>query len=173
MRAAAAACTTATATRDPSRICDLCCGLWQHWILHPPSKARNPTHTLTRKLCWVLNPLSHNRNSQSFIFNDEKQQKGIERGNHLNIKIIKESQPSRFNSLCPRLQLSQEMFNTFHSLRIQGRRRKQATEQPPLCSAKAGERDLCLPLAHLYAFSRNLQPLSGVSGAQTPMWGKA
>ena len=27
--------TTAIVTWDPSRICDLCCNLWQHWILNP------------------------------------------------------------------------------------------------------------------------------------------
>ena len=34
---------TAIATLDPSRICDLPCSLWQHWILNPLSKARDQT----------------------------------------------------------------------------------------------------------------------------------
>ena len=29
--------TTAIAMPDPSRICDLLCSLWQHWILNPLS----------------------------------------------------------------------------------------------------------------------------------------
>ena len=32
---------TATATRDLSRICDLCCGSGQHQILNPLSEARD------------------------------------------------------------------------------------------------------------------------------------
>jgi len=38
--------TTATATRDPSRICDLHHSSQQCWILNPPGKARNRTHNL-------------------------------------------------------------------------------------------------------------------------------
>ena len=54
--------TTATATLNPGRICDLHCSLWQCWILNPLSEARDQTQVL---MCtnWVLNPLSHNRNS--------------------------------------------------------------------------------------------------------------
>ena len=37
---------TATATRDPSRICDLKHSSWQHWILDPLSRARDGTHIL-------------------------------------------------------------------------------------------------------------------------------
>ena len=33
--------TTATATPDLSRICDLCCNLLQYWILNPLSQARD------------------------------------------------------------------------------------------------------------------------------------
>ena len=33
--------TTAAAMRDPSRIFDLHHSTWQHWILHPPSEARD------------------------------------------------------------------------------------------------------------------------------------
>ena len=38
--------TTATATRDPSYICDLHHSSWQRWILNPLSKARDRTHIL-------------------------------------------------------------------------------------------------------------------------------
>ena len=61
------ACTTATATPDLSRICDL------HYTAHsntgsfnPLSKARDRTHIFT-DTSWILNPLSHNGNSR-FIF---------------------------------------------------------------------------------------------------------
>ena len=37
---------TATATLDPSCICDLCCSLWQCQILNPLSEARDWTCTL-------------------------------------------------------------------------------------------------------------------------------
>ena len=40
MGATAEAYTTATATPDPSPICDLHQSLWQHWILNPLSEAR-------------------------------------------------------------------------------------------------------------------------------------
>ena len=36
--------TTATATQDPSLICDLHCSSWQCWILDLLSEARGPTH---------------------------------------------------------------------------------------------------------------------------------
>ena len=38
--------TTATATPDPSRICDLHYSSWQRQILHPLSKARDQTQNL-------------------------------------------------------------------------------------------------------------------------------
>ena len=38
--------TTATATPDPRRVCNLCRSLWQHWLLNPLSKARDQTHIL-------------------------------------------------------------------------------------------------------------------------------
>ena len=50
---------TATATWDTGCLCNLCCSLWQHWILNQLSEARDQFHILmdtTR----VLNPLSHN-----------------------------------------------------------------------------------------------------------------
>ena len=40
------ACTTATATPDPSRVCNLYYSSWQHRILNPLSKARNRTRNL-------------------------------------------------------------------------------------------------------------------------------
>ena len=47
--------TTATATPDPSQICDLCHSLWQRWLLNPPSKGWNlHLHGYSR----ALNPLS-------------------------------------------------------------------------------------------------------------------
>ena len=49
------ACATATATPDPSRICNLCHSLQQGQILNPLSEARNRT-------CILKEPLSHNRN---------------------------------------------------------------------------------------------------------------
>ena len=54
----------ATAVLNPRHICDLCCSLWQCQIFNPLSEARDQTQTL----CWVLNLLSHNRNSHCSIF---------------------------------------------------------------------------------------------------------
>ena len=51
--------TTATATSDPSCICDL----RQCWIVKPLSETRDETHILM-DTSWVLNLLSHNGNSQ-------------------------------------------------------------------------------------------------------------
>ena len=58
--------TTARATPDLSRICDLCCSLWQCWILKPLSETRNRTHTLmdTNR---VHSRLSHIGNSRYFF----------------------------------------------------------------------------------------------------------
>ena len=49
--------TTATATQDPSHICNSHCSLWQRRILNPPSEARDQTHILM-DISWVLNPLA-------------------------------------------------------------------------------------------------------------------
>ena len=38
------------ATLDPSRICDLCCSLWQRWIPNPLSEARDGTCILTEAM---------------------------------------------------------------------------------------------------------------------------
>ena len=53
--------TTVTATPDPSHVCDLCCSLWEHWILNPLRPGIKPISSWI--LRWVLNPLSHNRDS--------------------------------------------------------------------------------------------------------------
>ena len=58
---------TATATPDPSRICNLHHSLWQHWILNPLREARDRIHMLT-DTSQVLNPLSHNGNPLAFLF---------------------------------------------------------------------------------------------------------
>ena len=46
IRAASGAYTTATATMDPSHICDLCHSLQQCWVLNPVNEARNRTRIL-------------------------------------------------------------------------------------------------------------------------------
>ena len=53
---------TPTATWDLSLICDLHHRSWQHRILNPLSEARGRTRILMDTI-WILNPLSHNRNS--------------------------------------------------------------------------------------------------------------
>ena len=45
--------TTATATWDPSHICDLHCSSWQHRILNPLSKSRDQTRILM-DTSWAL-----------------------------------------------------------------------------------------------------------------------
>ena len=54
---------TATAIQNSNRICDLNHISWQSWILNAVSKARDWTYSLM-ETSQVLNPLSHNRNSQ-------------------------------------------------------------------------------------------------------------
>ena len=46
--------TTATATPDPSHICNLYCSSWQHWILNPQGKAGDWTQILrgTNRVCY-------------------------------------------------------------------------------------------------------------------------
>ena len=61
------ACTTATATPDPSHICDPRCSLRQCQILNPLSEARNGSHILL-DTNQVLHPLSHNGNSLNRLF---------------------------------------------------------------------------------------------------------
>ena len=56
--------TTTTATRDPSRIWELCHSLWQCQILNPLSEARDPTRILM-DTSWIPNPWNHNRNSRA------------------------------------------------------------------------------------------------------------
>ena len=49
---------TATATQDPSHICDLYSSSWQHWMLNPLSEARNQTFffmdTSQARYHWVI-----------------------------------------------------------------------------------------------------------------------
>ena len=52
---------TATATPDPSHICDLYCSLQQYQILNPLSEARDWTCILM-DTSWVVKPKSHNGN---------------------------------------------------------------------------------------------------------------
>ena len=49
--------TAATATPDPSLICDLHCSLRQRLILNPLRETRDGTRILM-ETSWVLNPLS-------------------------------------------------------------------------------------------------------------------
>ena len=49
---------------DPRCICDLYCNSWQHQIFNPLSDARDRTLVLMDS-SWILNPLSHNRNSHA------------------------------------------------------------------------------------------------------------
>ena len=46
--------TTATATPDPSCVCNLHHSSWQHWILNPLSEARDQTCVLmdTSQICF-------------------------------------------------------------------------------------------------------------------------
>ena len=53
---------TVTAVWDPSCNCDLHGSSRQHWILKPLRKAKDQIHILM-DTSWVLNLLSHNRNS--------------------------------------------------------------------------------------------------------------
>ena len=57
--------STATATWDPSTICDLHQSLCQRQILNPLSEARDQTCILMNTSPKAINPLSHNRNSQN------------------------------------------------------------------------------------------------------------
>ena len=59
--------TTAAATQDMSRICDLHHSSWQHWILNPLSKARDRT-SIPMDTSQVLHLLSHNGNSFPSLF---------------------------------------------------------------------------------------------------------
>ena len=54
--------TTAIAMWDLSHIFDLCCSLWQCWILNPLSEVRDQTRILM-DTSQILNPLSHSGNS--------------------------------------------------------------------------------------------------------------
>lgn len=56
-------CSPATATLDPSHICDLCCSLWGHQILNPPRPGIKPASSQRQRQVFRL--LSHNRNSKT------------------------------------------------------------------------------------------------------------
>ena len=56
----------ATATLAPSKVCDLHRSSRQCRILNPLSKARDQTRILL-DVSWVLNPLSHNKNSWFWV----------------------------------------------------------------------------------------------------------
>ena len=55
--------TTATATWDPSHICDLHHSTQQRWIFNPLSEARDQAHSFM-DTSQIRNPLSHSGNSQ-------------------------------------------------------------------------------------------------------------
>ena len=59
--------TTAMATLDPSRIFSLYHSLQQHQVLNLLSESSDRTSS-SQTLRWVLNPLSHNRNSEHCFF---------------------------------------------------------------------------------------------------------
>ena len=54
---------TATATQDPSCVCNLCHSSQQRQILHPLTKARDLTNLHPHGYQLGSLPLSHNRNS--------------------------------------------------------------------------------------------------------------
>ena len=58
--------TTATATQDLSRVCNLHHSSQQLWILNPLSKARDQTFSFM-DTSWVLNLLSHNGNFNFYL----------------------------------------------------------------------------------------------------------
>ena len=58
--------TTATATPDPCRVCDLHHSSWQRRTLSPLSEARDHTRVIV-DTSGVLNPVSHNGNSHFAI----------------------------------------------------------------------------------------------------------
>ena len=65
---------TATATPDRSCTCNLPCSVQQCQILNPLSKAPESSRTV----CWILNLLSHNRNSLVIDFNAKVQRRKYE-----------------------------------------------------------------------------------------------
>ena len=62
----------ATATPDPSRVCDLHHSSWQRQILHPLSEARDQTRNLMVP-SRIRQPLHHDRNSLICISFKNKQ----------------------------------------------------------------------------------------------------
>ena len=67
VKATAAAYATATAMPDPSFICNLHHSLWQRQTFNPLGEARDQTCIFMGTI-WVLNLLSHDRNSYEHIF---------------------------------------------------------------------------------------------------------
>ena len=61
IRAAAIVYTTATATLDLNRVCNLYYSSWQRWILNPLSEGGDRIHILV-DTSQVHNPISHNGN---------------------------------------------------------------------------------------------------------------
>ena len=61
--------TTAMATQDLSLIFDVCCSLWQGWVLHPVSKTRHGSPILI-DTSQVLYSLSHKGNSSILLLMD-------------------------------------------------------------------------------------------------------
>ena len=59
--------TAATATPDPSHICDICHSLWQRWILNPLSEARDQAHILGVPVMaqWLTSPTSIHEDKSS------------------------------------------------------------------------------------------------------------
>ena len=60
--------TTATATPDPSYICNLYCSLRQHQILNPLIEARDQSCILTDTICRALNRLRHSENAPDVFY---------------------------------------------------------------------------------------------------------
>ena len=56
---------TATATPDPSHICNLHCSLGQCWILNPLQEARDGTYIFTDTSQVIIKLLNHNGNVRS------------------------------------------------------------------------------------------------------------
>ena len=61
----------ATAMPDLNHVCNLYHSSWPCWILNPLNEARDQTLILM-DTSWVLNLLSHNRNSPNFLNKQEE-----------------------------------------------------------------------------------------------------
>ena len=67
--------TTAITMPDASLIFDLHHSLWQHRILYPLRDARDQTR-IFMDASWVLNPLSHSRDSSYYLLIVHREPKG-------------------------------------------------------------------------------------------------